>query len=192
MLSERENCADCAEPLEIEALVKVSNLHKSSFRSSAHKDTKRAASDGREYITDSGATVHMMCRKSINVEEITVRNTKKPCINRTGKDVKTWRCSSSCESRVTIECRSDNHVPIVAVTKRSTGTFARYDAGGDSLPHWLQPLTKRQSRKHHPRARTREATPSRKKNLRTFRSRTTNNGQRKWADEQSQCVHTFP
>ena len=41
------------------------------------------------------------------------------------------------EDEVSIECPSDDHVPVVAVTKKKKGTPAQADAGGESLREWL-------------------------------------------------------
>ena len=43
-------------------------------------------------------------------------------------------------SGVTIECRSENHVPVVVVSEQR-GIPAYSDATGNSLPDWLQPFT---------------------------------------------------
>ena len=40
---------------------------------------------------------------------------------------------------VSIRSRSDNHVPVAAGTKQR-GILAHSDAGGNSLPDWLQPF----------------------------------------------------
>ena len=39
---------------------------------------------------------------------------------------------------ITRECRSEHHVPVVAVTRHESTPA---NAGGDSLPNWLQHVT---------------------------------------------------
>ena len=82
---------------------------------------------------------------------------------------------------VTIEGRSENHVPVVAVTKQK-GTLRSADAEGTSLPDRLQPCTEGVIDefpkdeviqdvgllKLHLRLVEKEATPSRIKNQRFF------------------------
>ena len=50
----------------------------------------------------------------------------------------TGKQSSLAKDGITNECRSENHVPLIAPTRHQSTPA---DAGGDSLPDWLQPVT---------------------------------------------------